>query len=167
MIDTTVTPNRQCSTIGCAFSDANIGTTGIFQGTGSGDVESCLDDAVADSVYAIGTLSTDRIPNDSNKEFRFIKLDGVSPILQNVVDGRYNFFSENTVITATGLTPVQTSTVTAIKARFRTPTLLDSTLVNNGINTNGVVKVNAGLLVRPTALTPRALRRPSLRRLTT
>lgn len=147
---TVVSGGRQCSEVGCAFSDAAIGATGIFQGTGSGDVEACLDDAVNDGVYAIGTLSIDRVPDNAAKRFRYVKLDGVSPLLQNVVDGRYSFFSENVVVTGTGLTTAQGNIATAIKTRFRTPTLLDSTLVNNGIATNGVSKVNAGLLVRPT-----------------
>ncbi len=72
VVDTTVTPNRQCAEIGCSFKAATIGATGIFQGTGSGDVEACLDDAVTNGVYAIGILSTDRVPDNANKEFRFI-----------------------------------------------------------------------------------------------
>ncbi|HKE94872.1 MAG TPA: hypothetical protein VKB34_11230, partial [Povalibacter sp.] len=39
--------SQPCSEVGCTFNDAQIGATGVFQGTGSGDVEACLDDAVA------------------------------------------------------------------------------------------------------------------------
>src|SRR5262249_42667912 len=54
---------QPCLDVGCTFATAQIGTGGVFQGTGSGDVESCLDNADDNNVYAIGILSTDRVPN--------------------------------------------------------------------------------------------------------
>ncbi len=96
-----------CASVGCAFSDANIGATGVFQGKLVGDVEACLDDAVADGVYAIGVMTADRIPDNAAKEFRYIELDGVAPLMQNVLDGRYSFFTEGMLVTAIGLTTVQ------------------------------------------------------------
>jgi hypothetical protein len=137
-------PTRQCSEVGCSWNIANVGATRIFQGTGSGQVEDCLDDADNTSVYAIGTLSMDRVPNDGNDEWRYIRVDGVLPGLQSVVDGKWSFFSENTMHTASALVGQQTSLVAEIKLGLRSATLLARTGRNIG---HGLV---GGLLVRPT-----------------
>lgn len=145
-----------CANVGCAFADANIGTTGIFQGKLVGDVEACLDDAVADGVYAVGVMTADRIPDNAAKEFRYIKLDGVAPLMQNVIDGRYSFFTEGMVVTGSPLTTVQGGIANALKTHFRTAARYPQELTNTGIATNGVAVPNAGLLLRPTATIPPA-----------
>ena len=73
---------------------------------GSGDVERCLVDlnsgtntsgqnASATRAWAIGVQSTERNAGNS-LAYRFVKVDGVSPTLQNTAAGRYGFAAEVT-----------------------------------------------------------------------
>ncbi|MCX7100196.1 MAG: hypothetical protein NTX38_01540 [Methylobacter sp.] len=83
--------------------------------SGSGDLENCLaglnDGATAGTFtlpvlkpvnsarWAIGIMGTDRnapatVGAAPSKKYRFIKIDGVSPSAENVVKGKYKFWSE-------------------------------------------------------------------------
>jgi hypothetical protein len=77
--------------------------------SGSGDLENCLEGlnqgstkgtfvypAVTNGAgprWAIGVLSLDRNATNA-KNYRFIKIDGVSPTAENVVAGKYTFWAE-------------------------------------------------------------------------
>ena len=73
---------------------------------GSGDVERCLVDfnagsntsgqnAGATKAFAIGVQSTEKNPSNA-LAYRFIKIDGVAPTLQNAAAGRYGVAAEVT-----------------------------------------------------------------------
>jgi len=76
--------------------------------TGSGDVENCLEglnDNVAKGTFtpatqgitgfrwAIGIMGTERNATGA-KKYRFIKVDGIAPSSQNVVEGKYKYWGE-------------------------------------------------------------------------
>lgn len=67
----------------------------IFAGDGSGDVRGCLDYRNDNGQYAIGVLSSDTTANDTDREFRFIGIDGAPPTLSSVANGGYHFVTEN------------------------------------------------------------------------
>jgi hypothetical protein len=85
----------------------------VFAGTGNADVQDCLDDAAADGQYAIGTLSLEANNfNDTDQRWRFIKLEGKFPSLENVNRARYDFFADSACnrpadASANDLSPVQ------------------------------------------------------------
>ena len=78
----------------------------ILQNAGSGDVELCLDDlnngtnasglnAAGKTAWAVGVQSTEK--NASlGKAYRFVKVDGYAPTLENAVKGRYMDVVEQT-----------------------------------------------------------------------
>ncbi|ESS73208.1 hypothetical protein MGMO_30c00030 [Methyloglobulus morosus KoM1] len=123
--------------------------------SGSGDVENCLEALDAGAAvgtftpypanlagqkrWAIGIMGVER--NGGNtKNYRFIKIDGVSPASHNVVEGRYRFWSElqrNGPIGGAGLA---NSIATSIEAQMTSPTLLST------LQTNNVTFGHAGLL---------------------
>lgn len=108
--DPSVTFNGvNCKTTGCAFSATNFISTQapnyIYQGSGSGQVESCLDWAAGNNTFAVGVLSADRVPNDSTKRFRYVKIDGVLPTVENVLSQKWVHSTENVVTQPTGTSP--------------------------------------------------------------
>lgn len=83
-----------CEASGCAYTIGN--TDRVFAGTGSSDVTACLNDKVTLGRYAIGTLSLESTNfNDTNQRWRYVKLDGAFPSMENVVKSEYNFFVES------------------------------------------------------------------------
>lgn len=71
------------------------GTT-VIGNSGSGDVDNCLHnfDASATNPYAIGNLSVEGRNTDKQRNWRFIKIDGVAPTLQHAHDGDYWFWAQ-------------------------------------------------------------------------
>mgnify|MGYP001587986783 CR=1 FL=1 len=74
----------------------NGGTQRVFAGTGAGDVTACMDDSVTTNRYAVGLLSLESNNfNDTDQRWRFVKIDGRFPSLEQVNNGNYNFFVES------------------------------------------------------------------------
>lgn len=69
--------------------------TNVFENSTSGDVRTCLNTQNAAGNYAIGLLSMETKPSAS-LNFRYIKIDGVSPSLQNAAEGKYPIVVEQT-----------------------------------------------------------------------
>jgi ABC-type phosphate transport system substrate-binding protein len=78
----------------------------VVLNSGAGDVDNCLDDfnagannsaqnANGDKAWAIGVQSTERNVSLS-KQYRFVKIDGAAPTLENAASGHYFDFAEVT-----------------------------------------------------------------------
>lgn len=81
----------------------------VVENSGSGDVEVCLNDfnnattnlganhptGKAYAAWALGVQSLEKNANLSNN-YRFIKVDGVAPTLENVANGSYQHWGEST-----------------------------------------------------------------------
>ncbi len=100
------------SMVGVATATPEAGLGKFFHaGAGSGNVEDCLESfnqgftkgtftpypsgtsGVVDKRWAIGIMGTER--NATNvKNYRFVKIDGVSPDLKHVVSGKYKFWAD-------------------------------------------------------------------------
>lgn len=102
-----VTPDQaSCLNGGCAWNAATggganqFGDDFVFAGAGSGDVRNCVSFNTA-SQYRIGVASTERLPLTSGTadRFRYVRIDGQEPTLVAAQEGRYNFFTENTLNT--------------------------------------------------------------------
>jgi hypothetical protein len=101
--------NYPCAgTAGLAPTEVNNALAGpvTILNSGSGDVDICLDDfnngtnngksnAKLLKAWAIGVQSTER-NNDLKYGYRFIKVDGVAPTVEEAVSGRYMDFAEVT-----------------------------------------------------------------------
>jgi hypothetical protein len=57
-------------------------------GSGSGDVEKCQADADAANLWSIGIQSTEKNV-DNSKPYRYVKLDGKLPTINNAAEGHY------------------------------------------------------------------------------
>lgn len=93
-----------CTTSGCAWNSGTYGSSFVFAGAGSGDVRSCMDYQSSQGRFAIGVASTESKPNNTNSRWRYIKVDGQEPTLKAVMEGRYDFFTENTLNDKNNLT---------------------------------------------------------------
>ena len=82
-------------------NDANFNPT--FQGSGSGDVRNCLAAHNGGGRFAIGIISTESTYTNQTTTpggFRFIKVDGKSPSLFNVVTNQYKSWVEQSLNTS-------------------------------------------------------------------
>jgi hypothetical protein len=105
--------------------------------TSTGNLENCLtalDSGTANSTFtppstfrwAIGVLGAEKNATNS-KNYRFIKIDGVSPSAENVVKGKYKFWAE---LATVGTTSTDVLT-TAIMNNVKNPTLIKLVNVDN------------------------------------
>jgi len=72
----------------------------VFQGSGSGDVRNCLSAHNGGGRFAIGIISTESTFGNQTTNpggFRFIKIDGKSPSLFNVVTNQYKSWVEQSL----------------------------------------------------------------------
>ncbi len=78
-------------------------TSNIFSGpivtksNSAGDAETCLHQENAANNWAVGFQSTEK-NMDLALDYRFIKVDGAAPTLQNVADNKYFYWSENSIL---------------------------------------------------------------------
>lgn len=100
-----------CTDKGCGWNadlGAGANTFGddfIFAGAGSGDVRNCVSFGTISSTgtarneYRIGVLSTERKPatTGNSDRFRYVRVDDQEPTLVAAQEGRYDFFTENTL----------------------------------------------------------------------
>jgi len=75
--------------------------THVTEGSGSGNVVSCMTAANTAGRGAIGVLSMEFNPDTSrtatDSGFRFIKIDGTAPCLLPIVQSKYSFLGESTI----------------------------------------------------------------------
>lgn len=93
-------PGGTCSTDGCGWS-TTFNTVVNFAGNGTGDLLSCLEAKDEQGELAIGFASVDNGfgPYQSNvarKDFRYVKVDGVVPSIENAAANRYRDWSQST-----------------------------------------------------------------------
>jgi hypothetical protein len=101
----------------------------VFNGKGGSDVLSCLNDASTYGQYALGVSSGDQLPLDTTKEFRYIKIAGVAPTVDNVLSGDWTFTTENVVTDAIlpALTGNRGDLETLVKTQLTVPAVLAKT----------------------------------------
>lgn len=71
-------------------------------GSGTSNVRACLRDHNAGNRWAVGLFSTENVEELSNSSdnhfgWRFIKINGHAPTLLNVANGKYDFYSEQSI----------------------------------------------------------------------
>jgi len=76
-------------------SDADFGPV-VVENSGSGDLTSCLNDKFTANNWAVGIQSLEKNA-DLDDDFRFIKIDGVAPTLENVASNKYFDWVETTM----------------------------------------------------------------------
>mgnify|MGYP000464332713 CR=1 FL=1 len=118
-----------CLGSGCGWSPA-FAADAVFAGSGSGDVRACLDARNDAGSWAISVLSTETTYNNTDRQFRFIRVDGELPTLESVANGRYSFFTENVINRRNGaLNANQSTLVQYLIANLGQPSIIA------GINT--------------------------------
>lgn len=98
----------QCATAltdGCSWTQANVTSKGVFAGNGTGDLLDCLTGHDAAGHFAIGFASIDNLSASDQstagrKDFRYIKVDGVVPSIENAASGKYSFLAQSFWYTA-------------------------------------------------------------------
>lgn len=134
----------------------------VYVGSGSGNVETCLNNHNTAGRFAVGVLGVEN-PSTSSAAaagIRHVKIDGVSPTAINVSNGRYGFWVEATlnylashVSADADLDAMKTALTTA----FNDPSVVRS--VNAGFNTTSLLSSaaepwTAGVVAPATAATP-------------
>lgn len=103
-------------------------TTAVFSGSGGGDVRTCLINHNNGSRGAIGMLTTEDKPGTAN--WRFVKVDGVTPNQAQTAAGRYRGYVESYLNTrtsgafATGAAPGYPAFVTRLSTDLANPTII-------------------------------------------
>ena len=92
-----LSPTANAATVS-AYITANVkntaGATFVFEGPGTGDVISCLNQAQTVGGYGIGHVSRE---NAIGADWRHVRLDGVVPNRDNARLGRYDYLFESTI----------------------------------------------------------------------
>lgn len=113
-----------CEVPGCNYS-ATYANDAVFAGFSSGDVRLCLDARNDQGRWAIGTLSTEQTYNNTDRQFRWTRIDGAPPTLEAVANGRYSFFTENVINRRNGaLNANQTIIVDYLVANLGQPSVI-------------------------------------------
>jgi hypothetical protein len=104
------------TTDGCSWTAGTAYQTGVysFTGSGTGDLIDCLVGQDNAGHFAIGFASVDNLPGVSNststttrRDFRYIRVDGVAPSIENAAAGKYQFIAESVYyVPTTQLNPV-------------------------------------------------------------
>jgi ABC-type phosphate transport system substrate-binding protein len=90
----------------CSAADPiAAGYTPTFQGSGSGNVVTCMNAHQTNNRWAVGVLSTEFVAGSAgNTGYRFIKVDGSAPTLYNAANGNYQYVMEATLQKRVGAT---------------------------------------------------------------
>ena len=129
----TATIPTQCNSV------ANGGAKSLQAGT-SDDVASCLNSFQSNgSVGGIGYLSTDYTPSVGDS-YRWVKVDGYSPKLLNVADGKWKDWSEESMNynTAAGIAGDNLAFYNSIKATSASGVLMSEIAQNLPQTTSGL-----------------------------
>lgn len=134
-----------CAASGCVWNSGTYLDDVIFAGSGTGDVRLCLDAHNDNNTWAIGTISTENLFNNTDRQFRYIRTDGTLPTLEETANGAYHFFTENVMNRRVGaLSGVPLTLVNYMQSNLGRPALL--TGINSGFqNTSG----DGGVLAVP------------------
>ena len=94
--------NQTVSDAGLSQAISSVGTSGkafVYEGSTTGNVISCLNQAETVGAYAIGHVSKENAPATSGTigNWRHVKLDGVSANRDNTKSGQYDYFFESTL----------------------------------------------------------------------
>jgi hypothetical protein len=163
---TAVAGSTNCKTTGCtwtspatpaALATGTLAPNYVFQGSGSGDVEKCLDYAAANNIFAVGILSADRVPSDAaTTRFRYVKIEGVLPSVENVIAQKWSYNTENVFTNPTGTSPNLTAYNTGNRSTIFSSLVL--TQLRNPVNVAKTHSTSAsvgfgriGLTVRPSS----------------
>jgi hypothetical protein len=102
----------------------NVANT-VYEGSGGGDLRNCLIAHDTAGRWAIGILSTeDASPTATSNSWRHIKIDGVAPTQLNVFNGKYTYWSEQTVQwrkTTNALAGAQLTFANAVRTKLGDP----------------------------------------------
>src|SRR5262249_46819902 len=132
------------------WSTATQRSLPVFSGTGTADVVACLDAHDDAGDFAVGTLSTENAYNDTDREFRFVKVDGAAPSLENTVAGHWDFFTENQIqrppLTnpSNSLTLDQSELTSALTSILRNPALVGRAAVVHSHGLGGLLAIPDG-----------------------
>ena len=117
-------------------SGSNFAGPVVNLGAGSGDVDLCLDAANTANKWAVGVQSTEKNA-DLAKGYRFVKIDGYAPTLENAAAGRYMDVVEQTFqwrkAGGLALGGDKLTIVDAIATNASSPTII-ATKLNTGFN---------------------------------
>jgi hypothetical protein len=166
-----------CLDFGCAWNNTTpldlttgVAPNGVFMGNGTGEVEKCLNwasqpttaaavgDLAGGDVFAVGIMSADRTPDDgttsASKNFRYIKIDGVLPTVENVVAQKWTNTIENVVLTPTASSNGNDANYTAFRQKIGTAVLaqlrVPANLAKSASTAYAIGRI--GLTTRPSAL---------------
>lgn len=111
------------------YINANVknvsGNVFVFEGPGTGNVISCLNQAQAVGGYAIGHVSKE---NKIGANWMHVKLDGVAPNRDNAKAGKYDYVFESTVqysaATFATLNALQQQFITGLQVELGKPSSL-------------------------------------------
>jgi ABC-type phosphate transport system substrate-binding protein len=138
-------PGATGITAGTTLNTATLGTqcvggsTKVLQAGTSDDMANCLSNFNnTGAVGAVGYLSTDYLPGGSDG-YRWVKVDGYSPKLLNVVDGKWKDWSEEALnyVKATPLAGDDLSFYNTIKATSANGGLISEIAKNLPQTTSG------------------------------
>ena len=138
VISSAATLNTATLTAQCT-STASGGATALQAGT-SDDMANCLTSFNDNgAVGAIGYLSTDYLPKSGTDSYRWVKVDGYSPKLLNVVDGKWKDWSEEALnfVKASPLTGDDASFYATIKSTSASAALISEIAKNLPQTTSG------------------------------
>jgi hypothetical protein len=92
-------PAVASNALACSSADPlGAGYGLVYQGSGSGNVVTCLNEHETDKRWAVGVLSTEFVAGSTgNTGYRFIKVDGAAPTLFNAANGTYQYVMEATL----------------------------------------------------------------------
>ena len=152
-----------CEAAGCDWDAGLFGGDFIFAADGSGDVRACLDFRNDSGQFAIGVLSTnttletnaDPMTGNSDRDIRFVGIDGAAATLASVGNGGFHFVTENVLNTRTGDAPtgIAGAIVSAIVATIGEPTVISELNVgsrNPGGDTGILGRANGSTIVENT-----------------
>ncbi len=101
------------------------GTT-VINNSGSGDVDNCLHNFNGTAnPYAIGNLSVEGRNTGLNRNWRFIKIDGVAPTLAAVHSGAYYHWAQQSIQYRAGIAANKVAIFTALSGGLNNPTVLE------------------------------------------
>lgn len=121
-----------------ANDGGTCGAGTVFEGSGTGNVLSCLNTHHAANRWAIGISSTESMEKPTDN-WRYLKVNGVAPTLLNTQQSKYDFFMEQSIqwrnaSTPTPLTGDKLAVMQKVQTDAGNPTILsdvDSTLVHS------------------------------------
>jgi hypothetical protein len=129
-------------------------TARVWAGSAGADVRACMNRHDANSHWAIGILTTEDVMpsgtlSGTQGGWRTLKLDGFAPTLLNVFNGRYKYWSEQSVqykAGTTGLTGAKKTLADGIIAKFADGAVVDN--LNSGMaqpwGQGGILALSSG-----------------------